>query len=143
MQKVYVALVEGPVNPPQGVLADWLLKDESRNHTRRVPAGTARAKECQLEYRELQRVGEHGGHAGTLALRPGWTLLEVEPHTGRSHQIRVQLAAQAAIVGDVRYGSRVPLGQVLCLHAHRLTFQHPVTREPVTVVAPLPDWAEW
>jgi 23S rRNA pseudouridine1911/1915/1917 synthase len=128
VRKVYRALLEGRIEPPQGELHDWLLKDEVRNHVRRVPAGTAGAKECRLRYRVLE-------------VRDGRSLVEVEPKTGRSHQIRVQLAARSPIVGDVRYGSEIELGRSLCLHAAELTFEHPVRREPVTVVSPLPDWA--
>lgn len=142
VQKVYLALVEGRLTPREGLCTDWLLKDEARNHTRRVPPDTPGAKECRLRYREVACVPQTIPHTA-VPLQSGWSLVEVQPETGRSHQIRVQLAVQAPIVGDVRYGSQIRLGPALCLHALRLTFLHPITRQPVTVTAAPPDWAAW
>ena len=68
------------------------------------------------------------------------TLLEVEPRTGRSHQIRVQLAgAGHPIVGDRKYGSQRSFPGGIALQAVRLIFEHPVRKVPVTVEAA----AEW
>jgi 23S rRNA pseudouridine955/2504/2580 synthase len=82
---------------------------------------------------------------------PGFTLLEAELKTGRTHQIRVHLAHSGfPIVGDEKYGdfalnkqlaraSARPGIKRMFLHAHKLTFVHPATGEPLTVAAPLPD----
>jgi 23S rRNA pseudouridine1911/1915/1917 synthase len=60
--------------------------------------------------------------------------LEIRPETGRSHQIRVQLAAAGhPIVGDRKYGSRQPFADGIALRAVRLRFEHPVKKTPVTV----------
>jgi len=77
-------------------------------------------------------------------------LLEIEPRTGRMHQIRVQAAARGwPVRGDMQYGSRLPFGppaelprdRVIALHARALTFLHPIRYEPLTLTAPLP--AAW
>jgi 23S rRNA pseudouridine1911/1915/1917 synthase len=80
-------------------------------------------------------------------------LLELEPRTGRMHQIRVQAATRNwPIRGDVLYGARLPFGppaelprdRVIALHGRSLTFLHPIRYEPVTVTAPLPSsWEGW
>lgn len=127
VRKVYHALVEGTVSPPAGELVDWLVKDRERNIVRSVAEGTPEARKALLEYRTL-------GSAGKL------TLLEVAPLTGRSHQIRVQLAARGTpIYGDAKYGSRHAFDDAIALHARELTFEHPVRREQVTVRADYPE----
>ncbi len=127
--KRYLALVEQAPQPPSGTLVHHLAKDEATNRTRVVGARHAGARLARLRYRV---VTQH----------PGGALLEVEPETGRSHQIRVQLAACGAIiVGDVRYGSRRRLGNMLALHASQLEFEHPTREERLRVEAPLP--ASW
>jgi 23S rRNA pseudouridine1911/1915/1917 synthase len=131
-QKVYHALVETMPLPREGELHDWLLKDEAANHSRTVPRSTPGAKECALRYRVLE------------PRRPeGMSLIEVTLLTGRSHQIRVQLSSRGwPIVGDAKYGARRAFEEgAIALHAHELTFEHPVRREPVVVRCAAP-WAE-
>ena len=73
-------------------------------------------------------------------------LLEVSPVTGRPHQIRVQLASMGCpIRGDVKYGfpKLNPSRRDINLHARRLFFHHPVTQEPITLVAGLPNQDFW
>jgi 23S rRNA pseudouridine1911/1915/1917 synthase len=133
LEKTYLAIVEGQLNPAAGELVDWLIKDQERNHTRVTSPQTPGAKQARLRYRQLE----------TLVTPEGTrTLVEVQPMTGRSHQIRVQLAhAGAPILGDLRYGSKTPLGKMIALHARSLTFEHPVQKQPLTIYAPLPsDW---
>jgi 23S rRNA pseudouridine1911/1915/1917 synthase len=135
VQKVYWAVVEGSVQPAEGRWEDWLRKlpDEARAEC--VAPDTAGARRAVLRYCRL--------HAG-----PDWSFLEVEPETGRMHQIRVQAASRGwPVLGDVLYGSRrsfgpaaeLPRERVIALHARRLTFLHPIRYEPITVTAPLPD----
>ena len=147
VKKVYHCVVEG--RPPQreGELVDWLAKDEATNVSRVVGRGEGRGasgegrgrqrtegrteegKEARLRYRCLQSVGR-------------LSLLEIELLTGRSHQIRVQLASRGMpICGDAKYGSRTKLEGWLALHAASLTFDHPTQRESITVSAPHPT--EW
>ena len=69
----------------------------------------------------------------------GLTWLELRPHTGRKHQLRVQLASRGCpIYGDAKYGSDHPFGHAIALHARSLTFLHPTTQEPITVKADVP-----
>jgi 23S rRNA pseudouridine1911/1915/1917 synthase len=127
VHKTYLALVQAPPPGSAGHLEHHIEKDPERNRSRVVAAGTEGSRRARLHYRVRSQ------HAGG-------TLLEVVPETGRSHQIRVQLAAcGAVIVGDVRYGSRHELGSMLALHASRLEFEHPTRHERVSVEAPLPD----
>lgn len=133
--KRYWALVEGTVTPETGVWHDTLLKIQDEARAQVVEPDTPGSKTASLRYRVL-------GHMD------GNTLLEVEPLTGRMHQIRVQAASRGRpVVGDQLYGSQLSFGpsvelardRVIALHAHSLTFLHPIRYEPVTVVAPLPD----
>jgi 23S rRNA pseudouridine1911/1915/1917 synthase len=81
----------------------------------------------------------------------GKTLVELEPLTGRMHQLRVQSAWRGhPVLGDTTYGSTIAFGppaelprdRVIALHARRLTISHPSTKEPLTLEAPLPAYWE-
>jgi len=134
--KTYLAAVEGNVEPEQGQWEDWLLKIPEEARSKRVSAEVPGARHAVLDYRRL-------------AAGPGITLLEIQPRTGRMHQIRVQAAERGwPVLGDVHYGSKLPFGpvaslpreRVIALHARSLMFLHPIRFEPITVVAPLPDY---
>jgi 23S rRNA pseudouridine1911/1915/1917 synthase len=137
--KIYWAAVEGEVAPPAGTWEDWLLKIQEESRTEPVAQDTPAARHAILHYR-------------CLAQGSGLTLLELRPETGRMHQLRVQAAARGwPVCGDVLYGSRrsfgpaadLPRDRIIALHAHRLTFLHPIRYEPITVTAPLPTyWAD-
>ena len=130
--KVYRGLVDRPLVPAAGVLDDWLLKDRSTNRVQTVAPGTPSARHCELRYRTLRLP--RGQLPGGLAF------LEIEPVTGRSHQIRVQIATRGSpICGDRKYGSRVKLAGQIALHAYRLTFQHPTQGTTVSLNAAEPD----
>lgn len=129
IEKVYWAIVEGDVARSAGTLEDWLRKDEE---ARRVEVTEPRAPESRQALLHFQKKGTHGG----------LTWLEVRPQTGRTHQLRVQLAHHGhPIYGDARYGSVHTFGQAIALHARSLTFLHPIRYEPITLVAELP--AAW
>lgn len=132
LQKLYWALIPGPLLQPAGELHDWLLKDERTNTVSVVPPRTPGAKECRLSYRTLSATKIH-------------TLLEIALQTGRSHQIRVQLASRGRpILGDVKYGSQVHCEGQILLHSRQLTFAHPTRKDSITVSAPVPDlWHQW
>lgn len=130
VRKVYWSVVEGIPDPASAELTDWILKLPDQSRAEIVPAVTPGARGCRLSYR-------------VLATRENTSLVEIEPHTGRMHQIRVQFASRGwPVLGDAQYGStRSPFSeeQRIALHAHSLTFQHPVRYDPLTVTAPLPD----
>ncbi len=126
VEKIYWAVVEGDVTTAAGTLADWLRKDEARGRVEVVAPDTPGARQALLHFHQR---GRHGG----------LTWLEVRPQTGRTHQLRVQLAHHARpIYGDAKYGGLHTFGNAIGLHARSLTFLHPVRYEPVTLTAELP-----
>lgn len=133
LEKVYLALVEGRPKRPAATLTHHLLRNMDQNKSYPVREGTKEAKEAVLEYRVVAQPTE------------GQTLLEIHLHTGRHHQIRAQLAAIGCpIVGDVKYGASHPLPDAsIALHARLLSLTHPVRREPITFIAPLPSTPVW
>ena len=132
VQKSYFALVEGQPAESSATLVHWLRKNESANKVTAFKRETADAQRCELSYRKIHAAGK-------------FTLLEVKPVTGRSHQIRAQLSAIGCpIYGDLKYGSEHAMeDQSICLHAHRLAFIHPVTLESVEYTAPVPANQIW
>jgi 23S rRNA pseudouridine1911/1915/1917 synthase len=126
VEKVYWAIVEGQVNTSAGTLEDWLLKDREARRVEVVEPRTARARQALLHF---TRRGEHNG----------LTWLELRPQTGRTHQLRTQLAHHGhPIFGDARYGSIHTFDKAIALHARQLTFLHPIRYEPITLTAELP-----
>jgi 23S rRNA pseudouridine1911/1915/1917 synthase len=139
VEKIYWAAVEGNVEPDGGTWEDWLRKIKEEARTERAEPESAGARKAVLRYRRL------GGG-------PGTSLLELRPETGRMHQIRAQAAWRGwPVLGDVQYGSTRPFGppaelprdRIIALHARSLMFLHPISFQPVTVVAPLPStWSD-
>jgi 23S rRNA pseudouridine1911/1915/1917 synthase len=126
IDKVYWAVVEGEMTSPAGTLEDWLKKDQSAGRVEIVEPRTPGARQAVLHF---ARRGSHGG----------LTWLEIRPQTGRTHQLRVQLAHHGLpIYGDAKYGSSYTFGRAIALHARSLTFLHPVRYEPITLTAELP-----
>src|SRR5205807_2006957 len=140
VRNVYWALLEGDVQPNEGVWEDWHVKIGEEARTTIAAPDTPGARRAAIGYRQLQKTADG-------------TLLEIEPETGRMHQIRVQAASRGwPVRGDVLYGARLlfgppaalPRDRAIALHARSLTFLHPIRSEPPTVTAPLPDaWSEW
>ncbi|HEX4414800.1 MAG TPA: RluA family pseudouridine synthase [Lacipirellulaceae bacterium] len=136
--KVYWAVVEGDVQPDEGTWTDHLHKRHGMSQSIVVPPDDPRGKIAVMRYRVRGRLPNIG------------TWLEVELETGRTHQIRVQCASRGhAVIGDAQYGSILPFGEQfederlrsIALHARQLGFNHPMTNEPVDVIAPLaPAW---
>jgi 23S rRNA pseudouridine1911/1915/1917 synthase len=131
-KKTYWAIVGNRPAHSKGILVHWLKKDEVRNKTTAFIRETPGALRAQLSY---TLMGEAAGHF----------LLEVNPVTGRPHQIRVQLAAMGCpIRGDVKYGFPQPNTDAsINLHARSLAFIHPVKKEWLKIDARLPDTDFW
>jgi 23S rRNA pseudouridine1911/1915/1917 synthase len=128
VEKIYWARVHGRIAPPQGTLYAYIRRREKRSAV--VDEGERDGKEALLSYR-------------TLAADAGKSLLEIRLHTGRKHQIRVQLAdAGCPIEGDVKYGApcALPDGE-LRLMSRAIVFRHPTRQEWVRIEAPDPEWA--
>jgi 23S rRNA pseudouridine1911/1915/1917 synthase len=125
--KIYWAWVEGHLSQKEGCLEHYLVHDEFQ--ARVVKASYPQAKLARLSYREIERYSHY-------------SLIEIQLDTGRYHQIRVQLAASGhPILGDMKYGSSVPLNpQVIALHHRRLEIPDPISKEMRCFEAPLPDY---
>lgn len=130
--KTYWAVVLNRPAIPEQTLVHWLIKDSSRNVTKAYARENQNGLRSELSYR---LVGQHDN----------LYLLEVNPVTGRPHQIRVQLASMnCPIAGDLRYGASKPLpDKSIALHARSLQFEHPTLKTMVTVTAPLPAAPIW
>lgn len=132
VKKTYWAVVRN--KPPQlsATLVHYLVKNTKTNVVTAHQKEVAGSQRAELSYRLIGELG-------------GFYLLEVDPLTGRSHQIRVQLASMnCPIVGDNKYG--YPRGSrkgSICLHARKLSFLHPVKKEPVHIFAKLPVDGFW
>lgn len=128
VEKDYLAIVTGVPDEREAELRHWLRKDERHRRMHVTMKDVETAQEARLRY---QVVRELDGNC---------SLLEVRLETGRKHQIRVQLSAMGhPVVGDRKYKSGVLFEPGITLHSHRLSFVHPVKREPVEVVAPIPN----
>jgi 23S rRNA pseudouridine1911/1915/1917 synthase len=126
VEKQYLAAVEGPVDPARGTLENFLRHDERHRKVHATHAGAEGAQLARLTYEVTARSGT-------------FELLEVQPETGRKHQIRVQLAkAGHPIIGDRKYGSGVAFEPGIALHSLKLEFEHPVRHERMRLEAPLP-----
>lgn len=130
--KKYWAVVAEQPSPIEGRLTGFIYKDAKKNVSKVLPKANSNrhqgAKEAILDYRILGRVGTN-------------VLLEVTPLTGRSHQIRVQLADQlnCPIHGDLKYGYRQANEDGnINLHSRSLEFLHPVKKEQVFIKAEAP-----
>ncbi len=120
-QKEYLVIVDGKLQKKKDTLENYLLKNEKNNISRVVKEDTKNAKYAKLDYEVLKYNEE-------IDL----SLLKVLLHTGRHHQIRVQLANIGhSICGDQKYGTR-GRGKQICLWAYQLTIEHPITKEKMT-----------
>lgn len=131
-RKIYWAIVLNKPQQESGTLVHWLVKDSSKNVTKAYAKENSAGARSELNYK-------------LLATQQGKYLLEVNPITGRPHQIRVQLASmRCPIVGDLKYGAPAPLpDKSIALHARQLQFEHPTLKTTITVSAPLPAAIVW
>lgn len=133
IRKTYWAIV--PTNsqlPKANRLENYLWRNEKQNKSFVVKPRTKDAKRAVLSYK-------------TIAQSDRYTLLEINLETGRHHQIRCQLAAIGCpIKGDLKYGAkRSNADGGISLHARKIEFIHPVSKQPISITAPVPDDTLW
>ncbi|PDP67697.1 RluA family pseudouridine synthase [Prevotella intermedia] len=132
VKKTYWAMVQTPPAEPEGTLTNWLVRNEKQNKSYAYDHEVPNAKKAILKYKTIGQT-EH------------YTLLEVNLLTGRHHQIRCQLSAIGCpIKGDLKYGARRsnPDGSISLL-SRTVEFIHPVSKENISVVSPLPAEKVW
>jgi len=128
VEKIYAALVEGVITPSEAECVDRLCEDS--RHRKVFRTQSSDGKECKLCYRKLRQSDR-------------CSLIEIRLETGRKHQIRAQLACRGfPIRGDIKYGAKMPFSGGIALHAWKLFFSHPTTKERIGLTAPIPDTFE-
>lgn len=136
IERRYLTVVRGAPAKVQAKLKHHLIKNPRENKVYTTSAHHKKAKMAMLDYK-------------TVAKNEELSLLSVRLHTGRPHQIRVQLSANGTpIYGDQKYGQNVNRsGQQIALWAHSLRFEHPVKKEIIEVHSPPPEeqhpWRIW
>jgi 23S rRNA pseudouridine1911/1915/1917 synthase len=130
--KTYWALVKNKPSKPEDRLVHWLKKNPKNNKSTAFDKEVEGSKKAILNYRILKSLDNY-------------YLLEIDLETGRHHQIRCQLARIGCpIKGDLKYGfPRSNKDASISLHARRLEFTHPVKKEKLNIVAPLPNDIIW
>ena len=132
IQKTYWAVVKEKPLTSSGNLVHYLKKNEAQNRSKAFKVETPGALKSELDY-EL------------LAASESYFLLQIHPHTGRHHQIRVQLSSMGCpIKGDVKYGfKRSNDDASIHLHARSVQFIHPVSKIITSIIAPPPSEVLW
>ncbi len=132
IKKTYWAVVKNKPPEDAGTLIHYLKKDEKTNKSKPFNHEVPGSLRSWLDYKVIGKSDNY-------------YLLEVDPHTGRHHQIRVQLATIGCpIKGDVKYGfDRTNEDGSIHLHARKVEFIHPVRKEEITIIAPTPADSIW
>ena len=121
LKKKYLVIVDGKLENKKDTLKDYLLKNERNNLSKVVAEGTKNSKLAILDYEVLKYNEEIN-----------LSVLKIDLHTGRHHQIRVQFSSRGhSIYGDQKYGTR-GRGKQIALWAYSLTIKHPITKEEMT-----------
>ncbi len=125
--KIYLAAVEGEWDSDQGLLVDYLRKNDHAKRTKVVDSQARGAKLARASYLTLARNDES-------------SILAVQLLSGRKHQIRVQLAERGhSVIGDRKYGAKSKFAIGVALHSWRLQIIHPTGRQPMRFEAAPPD----
>lgn len=128
-KKKYLAVVDGKIEQNIGTLEDYLYKDERNNMSSVVDKNKKNAKFAKLDYEVLDYDEKRN-----------LSLVKINLHTGRHHQIRVQFANfNHSLYGDQKYGKRGKNKQIR-LWAYELEIEHPVKKEMMTFRS-IPDWS--
>ena len=132
VQKTYWALCLNRPPEDAGHLKHYLVKDPKKNKTAAFADQVHGGKFSELNYRLIKMAS-------------GNSLLEIEPLTGRPHQIRVQLAAIGCIIkGDLKYGAPAPNpDRSICLHSRKIEFLHPIGGKIISITAPILNEQFW
>lgn len=132
VKKTYWAIVKKRPPQEEGVLIHWLVRDEKQNKSFAYDKEKPNSKKAILHYK-------------LIAASENYNLLEIDLKTGRHHQIRVQLAKMGCpIKGDLKYGfDRSNKDGGISLHARKVEFLHPVSKELVQIIAPVPEDNLW
>lgn len=132
IQRTYMAVVHGKTKNSQQALTHYLYKDRKHNQSRVVDPDHPKSKKAVLNYRRL-------------AHQSAYSLIQVGLVTGRSHQIRVQMASIGhPLYGDQKYGAKVnQVGQQIALWASHLKFKHPTQDCLIQVESLPPNQAPW
>ncbi len=132
IQKTYWAIVKNTPKKSTDTLINFLKKNPKNNKSSAFTREVSGSKRAVLHYTILQKLDNY-------------TLLEVNLETGRHHQIRCQLAnIGSPIKGDLKYGfNRSNKDGSIHLHARKIHFTHPVTKEKIEITAPLPNDVIW
>ncbi|MGL5785371.1 MAG: RluA family pseudouridine synthase [Bacteroidales bacterium] len=132
VKKTYWAIVKNEPKQPEGELRHWLVRNEKQNKSYAYDKEKPNSKLAILDYK-------------LLAKSDRYNLLEVDLKTGRHHQIRCQLAKMGCVIkGDLKYGAdRSNPDGGISLHARRIRFIHPVSKEEIVIEAPVPNDSLW
>ncbi len=132
VEKVYLAVVQNPPPQTEGVLVHFLQQNQLKNITTAHLEEQPTWERAELQYKLIGKSDRY-------------FLLEIHPITGKHHQIRAQLAAIGCpIKGDVKYGARRGnTDRSIHLHSWKLTFEHPLSGERLSLEAPLPEDVIW
>jgi 23S rRNA pseudouridine1911/1915/1917 synthase len=130
VEKLYRCVVNG-VLEGSGRLENYISKDEDKNIVTVIDTEKPGFKASYLDYKAIASKG-------------GMTLVEVKLGTGRSHQIRAQMAHSGhPLVGDQKYGQKDNRCKDIALESFKLSFEHPVKREFIAFEAPIPEGFPW
>ncbi len=132
ISKTYWAVVKNAPKQPEGTLKHYLVRNEKQNKSYAYDMEKPNSKQAILHYKLIARSDKY-------------SLLEIDLETGRHHQIRCQLAKIGSpIKGDLKYGAERsnPDGGI-SLHARKISFIHPVSKELIEVTAPVPEDNLW
>ena len=130
VDKTYWAVVKNKLPKKNDVIENYLSKNQAKNKS--FISNSKNGKYSKLEYKQIKKLDKY-------------FIYEINPFTGRHHQIRVQLASMGSpIKGDLKYGAkRSNKDGSINLHAREITFNHPTKKERIKIIAPLPKANIW
>ena len=130
ISKIYWAIVKNNLPKKSGPLVNYLTKDQKKNKS--FVTKNKEGKLAKLSYKLLNKLNNYYHY-------------EIYPETGRHHQIRVQLSNMGSpIKGDLKYGAKRSNNDAsINLHAREIIFEHPVSKEKITIIAPTPNETIW